>query len=291
MSFFTGLEELLDATRTEKRTYLLMVSQDLSATLYPLLIRLHLKDWLSRTDGDSAGRSLLELLELVDLRVFKLRGTNPQAGIAWIAHQLPNSSAQQVTQNLLNFCERWMPDALMASRLMADEMYRHPGLQRILLEGEEQARSALQWPMLSIAELVSQEKVGLSVEHILPQEPSFDITAYGFSSRDEYLQHLHRLGNLLLLEQPINSACNNSTVEQKITAPNLYHSSNLRSVGALAARHAGQACFQKVDVNSRSQTLAEMVAVRWSIGGGVAADLGASVDEDDVEGLEMAPAV
>ena len=265
-SFFVGLEALLEATRTNKRVYLLLVSQDLAATLYPLLIRLHLKGWLMQKDSDNAGRTLVELLELVDLRVFKLRGTNPQAGIALITRELPKCSVQQVAQNLLNFCQQWMPDALMTSRLLADEMYRHPGLQRILLEAEEQARSALQLPELSIAELNALTKEGLSVEHILPQEPNFDVTTYGFANNDEYLQHIHRLGNLLLLEQPINSACSNSTVEQKITAPNLYHASSLRSVGELAARHAGQPSYQKDSLNIRGQALAQLVAARWPIG-------------------------
>ena len=283
-SFFAGLETLLEATRTDKGVYLLLVAQDLAATLYPLLIRLHLKGWLIQKDGGNAGRTLLELLELVDLRVFKLRGTNPQAGIAWITGELPNCSVQQVAQNLLNFCQQWMPDALMTSRLLADEMYRHPGLQRILLEAEEQARGALKWPALNISELVMLAKKGLSVEHILPQEPSFNIQAYGFANNDEYLQHLHRLGNLLLLEQPINSACNNSTVEQKITDPNLYLASSLRTVGALAAKHSGHPSYQKVDVNLRSKALAELVAVRWPIGGGATAALGAGVAEAEVEG-------
>ena len=266
-SFFAGLETLLEATRTDKGVYLLLVAQDLAATLYPLLIRLHLKGWLIQKDDGNTGRTLLELLELVDLRVFKLRGTNPQAGIAWITRELPNCSVQQVAQNLLNFCQQWMPDALMTSRLLADEMYRHPGLQRILLEAEEQARENLKMPVLSIAELVALTKVGLSVEHILPQEPSFNIKAYGFANNDEYLQNLHRLGNLLLLEQPINSACNNSTVEQKITATNLYQASTLRTVGALAAKYSGTATYQKDDVNIRSRELAKLVAVRWPIGG------------------------
>lgn len=278
-SFFTGLETLLDATRTDKRTYLLLVSQDLSATLYPLLIRLHLKGLLAQTEGGITGRTLLELLELVDFRVFKLRGTNPQAGIARITSELPNCTAQQVAQNLLNFCQQWMPNALMASRLLADEMYRHPGLQRLLLEAEEQARVALQLPVLTIGELAALAKKGLSIEHILPQTPSFDVNAYGFVNNDDYLQHLHRLGNLLLLEKPINSACSNSTVEQKITDHNLYHASSLRSVGALAARHAGQPSYQKNDVNARSQALAELVAARWPIGGGTAVGLGDDVDE------------
>ena len=283
VAFFSGLETLLDATRTDKGTYLLLVSQDMAATLYPLLIRLHLKGWLPQIEDGSKGRTLMELLELVDLRVFKLRGTNPQAGIASITRNLPNCTPQEVSQHLLNFCRQWMPDALMGARLLADDMYRHPSLQRILLESEEQARNALQRPALGIDEMVTLAKKRLSVEHILPQEPSFDVKAYGFSNNDEYLQHLHRLGNLLLLEQSINSACNNSTVEQKIAASNLYHASGLRSVGALAARHVGQASYKKVDLNIRSQALADLVAARWPINGEVAVLL----DSDVVDEVEV----
>lgn len=137
-------------------------------------------------------------------------------------------------------------------------------------------------PALSIADLVALAKVGLSVEHILPQEPNFNLEAYGFANNDEYVQHLHRLGNLMLLEQPINSACNNSTVEQKITAQNLYHASSLCTVGVLAAKHAHQRSYQKDDVNIRSKALAELVATRWPIGGGVAAAFDANVAEEEV---------
>lgn len=283
VAFFGSLEALLDSTRTDKDSYLLLVSQDIAATLYPLLIRLHLKGWLTERENGNKGRTLMELLELVDFRVFKLRGTNPQADIAWITRNLPNCTVQDVTQHLLNFCRKWMPDALMASRLLADDMYRHPGLQRILLESEEQARSALQRPALDINDMVGLAKEGLSVEHILPQEPSFNVTAYGFANNDEYLQHLHRLGNLLLLEKSINSACSNSTVEQKITAPNLYHASSLRSVGTLAANHVGQSSYKKADLNIRSQALADMVAARWSINSEVAVLLDSNVvDEAEV---------
>ncbi len=267
VAFFSGLEALIEATRNDKETYLLLVSQDMAAALYPLLIRLHLKGWLTETEDVDQGRTLINLLEMVDLRVFKLRGTNPQTGIALITQRLPLCTAQQVAQHLLNFCRQWMPDALMASRLLTDDMYRHPGLQRILLESEEQARSALQQPALNIEDMVKLSKEGLSIEHILPQQPNFDVTAYDFASDDEYLQHLHRLGNLLLLEQPINSACSNSTVEEKIEADDLYHASDLFSVGALAAKHVGQGGYKKKDVDQRSQTLADLVVARWPIEG------------------------
>jgi len=50
------------------------VIQDLSATLYPLVIRLHAMGWVGSV-GSKDPRTLLQLVELTDLRVFKLRGT------------------------------------------------------------------------------------------------------------------------------------------------------------------------------------------------------------------------
>ncbi|MDO8777984.1 MAG: DUF262 domain-containing HNH endonuclease family protein [Burkholderiaceae bacterium] len=258
--FFEGLESLIEATRKDKATYLLFVSQDLAATLYPLTIRLHLNGWLTQAGGGQ--RSLQELIELIDLRVFKLRGTNPQADIAWITRGLPNLSIEEVVAKLKEFCRRFMPDALMASRLVDEDLFRNPGLVRMLLEIDEQVRLALKLPLLDIPELAALNQIGLTVEHILPQEPSFDIKAYGFTDDDEYLHHKHRFGNLMLLEGPLNSACNNRTVEEKMSAPNLYRSSSLSSVSALVA---GQTGYQMSDLNTRSAALAVQIAAKWPI--------------------------
>ncbi|NLB30309.1 MAG: DUF262 domain-containing protein, partial [Alcaligenaceae bacterium] len=81
--FFLGLETLVSNTRTDRGLYMLLVVQDIAATLYPLLIRLHLNQWLDKTAPED-DRNLLDWLEIVDLRVFKLRGANPQADIFWI---------------------------------------------------------------------------------------------------------------------------------------------------------------------------------------------------------------
>ena len=263
-NFFGGLESLLDSTRTDKANYLLFVTQDLSATLYPLVIRLHLKNWLFTCAADEK-RSLHQLIELVDLRVFKLRGTNPQADIARITRRLPTLSVGQIAAELRDFCQHFMPDALMASRMVDEDLYRNLGAQRMLIEADEHARLVMKQAPLGIEALVELNKIGLTVEHILPQEPSFDIGAYGFANRDEYEQYRHRFGNLTLLEGPLNGACNNRTVEDKMSAPNLYLSSGLTSVKVLAAHHAGQSGFKKSDLEKRGQELSQFVATRWPL--------------------------
>ncbi|MCY1376500.1 hypothetical protein D9M69_639930 [compost metagenome] len=106
------------------------------------------------------------------------------------------------------------------------------------------------------------------MEHVLPQDPdnSFDIGGYGFSDSSDYELMKHRFGNLLLLEGDINSACNNRTVEAKVTAPNLYRASNICSVRSVAAKCAQPSTrFDRAMLSSRSSSIATQVASNWHL--------------------------
>ena len=266
--FFASLEALVEATRADMRAYCFWVVQDLSATLYPLVIRLHRKGWLDEV-GTTDQRRLMDIIEVTDLRIFKLRGTNPQADIFRITRELHQQSVDWVVKELQNFCRWGMPDASMASRLTDEDMYRNrtPELRRMLLEEEMTARGVVGIPELTLQELVSLNQEGLTVEHILPQDPdnSFSIGSYGFDDDEDYLMHKHRLGNLVLLEGSINSACNNRTVETKMTAPNLYLASSLCAVKSVAAACAGHKRFDKTQLAQRSKTLSAAIVERWPV--------------------------
>lgn len=266
-AFFGALEELVEQTRTDIDAYLLWVVQDLAATLYPLIIRLHLKGWLGSSSPRDA-RPLVELLALVDLRVFKLRGTNPQADIFRITRELTASTVESVARDLLVFCGRFMPDQLMRSRLIDEDMYRNPSVQRVLLQVEHDERVAVGEAPLNLAALVGLVGGGLTVEHVLPQDPdnSFNVNVYGFPDANDYELMKHRLGNLLLLEGPINSACKNRTVETKVTLPNLYRASGLCSVRSVAASctHSNSR-FDSTMLAARSAHIASRVAGKWCL--------------------------
>lgn len=266
-NFFAALEQLVGKTQDDFSSYLLWVVQDLSATLYPLVIRLHMLDWLAQQCQDD-GRSLMELLAVTDLRVFKLRGTNPQADIFRITRDLRRSTVSNVARDLLAFCERFMPDALMQARLVDEDMYRNPALQRMLIEAEFQSRQEVSEPELDVPALVKLVSEGLTVEHILPQDPdnSFNVKAYGFTDADDYDRLKHRLGNLLLLEGSINSACKNRTVQAKVSEPNLYRASTLCSVKTVAAACSqGTETYDREMLVSRSAAVAKSVVQRWPL--------------------------
>lgn len=233
--------------------------------LYPLVIRLQLKGWL-KASGKRDSRNLQELVELADLRVFKLRGTNPQADVFWITRELPESSVDNVVQRLQNFCHKFMPDTMMVQRLIAEELYRNVGVPRMLWEEEDQLRAKLQLPPAGIAELAELYAGGLSIEHILPQKPEFSVERYGFSDADQYDEYKHRLGNLMLLEGSINSACQNKTVGNKVSSPVLYLSSGIKTVKALAATRSGASQgYRRENIEERAEGLAQLLLDRWPI--------------------------
>ena len=266
-AFFGALEQLLEQTRSSLEAYLFWVVQDPSATLYPLVIRLHLKGWMDLSSTRDT-RSLLKLLALVDLRVFKLRGTNPQADIFRITRDLDKSAVEDVAQDLLSFCERFMPNQLMQSRLVDEDMYRIPAVQRMLLQVEMEKRLAVGETAMDLPSLATLVREGLTVEHVLPQEPdnAFDIGVYGFPNTNDYDLNKHRLGNLLLLKGGLNSACSNRTVEAKVTWPNLYRGSKLCSVRGVAADCAQpNNRFDRTMLASRSMAVAVSVAQRWPL--------------------------
>ena len=266
--FFKGLLELAEATRSNRELYLLLVVQDLAATLYPLLVRLYNEDKLDVRVPEHLDYTLLQLVELADLRVFKLQGTNPQADMAALMRDFGRLTPLQIAERLINFCQRFMPSARFEAKLANEEMFRNPGLPRILLEAESAARESSGLPRLEIADLVLFNTEGLTIEHILPQEPSFGVRLYGFHSAESYLEHMHLLGNLAPLEKRINSACSNSSVEKKMTELRLYKSSQFNLIKTLAAAGANKSpAYSKDALIQRGEDLAKFAVGRWPLQG------------------------
>jgi hypothetical protein len=264
--FFGALRGLIEQTRFDKELYMLFVVGDLAATLYPLTTRLAMRGVLRNYAFESINLSLLQMIEIADLRVFKLRGTNPQADILNLTRDSDDLPLEQIANYLRWFVAKFMDDGMFESRLAAEEMYRNPGVLRILSAAEEQQRAALGSGEFELQELVGLVRSGQTVEHVLPQEPSFGVRAHGFATTDAYLGHIHRLGNLTLLESALNSSCNNQAVETKMKDEKLYRSSDYEMTKSLAALGATKVPpFTRTDIDERSATLARLCVARWPL--------------------------
>lgn len=257
--FFQTLKDILQALRIQKSLYLLFTVNGLAATLYPLVIRLAQRQLLNTTPNN-ASKTLLEMIEIADIRVFKLRGTNPQADIYRLTHKAQSLSVDQISLELRQFSERFMPDGMMKNQLENVGIYRNPVLVRILTELEE-CQSTLE--LSDLVELVNKEQ---TIEHILPQDPTVDVKDYGFESGEDYNLHIHRLGNLTLLEKSINSRCKNKPPEIKFSSDNLYRDSAYHITRVIANEYlTSNNRFTLDKINERSEKMAEHCIKLWAL--------------------------
>lgn len=265
--FFSAFWTLINETRNDKALFLLFVIGDLAATLYPLTIRLAMRGVLRESIPAAKDMTLMQLIEIADLRVFKLRGTNPQRDILSLTKIAGEKSIQEIAQSLGSFVLNFMDDGLFESRLSQENLYRNPGLLRILIAWEEKQRLEEKKEALSVDVLVNLVQMGQTIEHILPQEPSFDIKEYGFDNAELYNNYLHRLGNLALLEKRLNSACNNQTIETKMSDQKLYRTSKYESTKSLAA--AGTLLrlppYSRNEIEKRGIELAKFSVAEWPL--------------------------
>ena len=259
-SFCNAFQRVISAAETNPRLYKCLVVLGVSATLYPLLIRLHQRDMLFEKPPDSE-TDLLQCLETCDVRVYKTRGTDPAKDIGELSHKSRQASAEKISKDLRSFTKWFMSDGYFQT-LLTQEMYHNGALPLIMLEYDEH-HAKTRYDIETLRRLVSKQ---ITREHILSQTPSFSITEHGFDNDDDFKAHLHNLGNMTPLTKRENSRCKNANVRTKMTDQKFYLSSRYVSTRLLAQEYiAGSKQFQKQDLQQRTQTLSEWVRQRWPL--------------------------
>ncbi len=116
-------------------------------------------------------------------------------------------------------------------------------------------------------------KRGTEIEHILPQTPSAELKAQ-FENYDELL---YRLGNLTLLEQPMNGAIQNSSYENKVpvyAASNFYLTSSLHHLDEVGMNTAitrinkhllSFSSWNEDSINQRQEMLYNLSQEIWKV--------------------------
>lgn len=159
---------------------------EFTATIYPLLIRLYIQGKLD---------NVLDLLEAIEVRVYKLRGTNPIADMYWLSSYVAenNPDVEDIKSRLIYIGQKFVNDHTFSNYL--DNAVAGNGSVRYIL-------SEYNCEYLSY-----EEYKDLQVEHIFSKEPNFDVNVYGFT--DDYNYEKNRFGNLGLLEQSLNKGLGN----------------------------------------------------------------------------------
>ena len=211
---------------------------EFSATLYPLLVRLYAQDKLDE---------LLSLLETTEVRVYKLKGTNPISYMYWLSSEITKKdmSIDEIRQHLINFNENFMNDHNFRNYLGL-KIYQNRAVKYILSE-------------YSNDNPIIESYKALQIEHIFSKEPNFEPSYYGFA--EDYDSEKNRLGNLGLLEGGINKGIGNSAPINKVAG---YLQSSVSETRKLAGE-INQGNFNKTNVDIRRKGIIEFCVTRFKI--------------------------
>jgi len=256
--FFNALKNIIDKCNIQIEYFKLFCILNLSATLYPLIVKLEILNILDKNlqKPEIASYTFLDLIELIDVRVYKTRGTDPRAEISKFAYYINTDTDLDEIQNwLISFNQRWMNLDEFRSNLNG-YIYGNRALNHMFIEYCEE----LSGKKFSIDELKKIMTKVPNIEHILSQTPKFSLKNYGFKNNDDYVEHEHTLGNLTVLERSLNSSVQNKNPSEKVQ---FYDRSIFKSTKIVATEIDSKKTFNKENIKNRTKILSDFCLERW----------------------------
>lgn len=211
---------------------------EFTATLYPLIVRLYMQGKLD---------DLLPILETIEVRVYKLRGTNPIADIYWLSSHISakDLTIDEIRNHLINFSEKFVNNHVFGTYLDG-AIYGNGAVKYILSEYSNDNHN------------ISTYK-DFQVEHVFSKEPNYNTLSYGFA--DDYDYEKNRLGNLGLLEKSLNIGLGNLPPINKVAGYLNSTNSEIRNLaGEIQKGH-----FNKDNVDNRRKTIIDFCINRFKL--------------------------
>lgn len=255
--FFLNCKNVIERAKTEVKYYKLFVILNLSATLYPLVIKLQKLGLLTQKLLGN-GRELFtffDLVELIEVRVYKTRGTDPKADISRLVFDIDIKRRDDIENWLIWFNNRWMPKEEFQSNL-SRSIYGNRALNHIFITYSEHINGK-EFSIEQIREIISKTP---NIEHVLSQTPTFEPSALGFDNKEDFIDYEHCIGNLTVLEKGLNSSVQNKSPIDKIDG---YGRSLFSMTKQLASEIDTNKNFVKTDLEKRTKILSDYCLERW----------------------------
>lgn len=214
-----------------------------TATMFPLLVRLFEQEKLE---------PLFKILETVEVRIYKLKNTNPRSNIYRMASDLNHFkfSAEEIQGFLIGFTETFLNDYLLEEYLAYGVDNKQALVKYILCEYNKTKNN----------QLLTVEKYGdLQIEHIFSRGLETGIKLYGFGRKETYDLEISLLGNLTVLESKVNVGARNAHPRDK---EEHYNRSTVKINHSLAGAMTD---FDREKMKERNANLIEFVKTRFSI--------------------------
>ena len=256
-SFFENCKNVIERAKTEPKYFKLFVVLNLSATLYPLIVKLESLKLLDKNleTKNYEKFTFYDLIELIEVRVYKTRATDPKADISRLVFDIDKKRPIDIQNWLLWFNGRWMSKEEFQSR-MYGWIFGNRALNHIFINYSE----SLQKKEYKISELIAISNKNPNIEHILAQTPTFAPRALGFKNKEDFIDFEHNLGNLTILERSLNSSIQNKSAIDKVEA---YGKSTFIMTKMIGSEIDTKKTFTKTELNERTKLIAEFCLERW----------------------------
>jgi len=256
--FFRALKEILARTQESEKHYRIFTVLGLSATLYPLIVKLEMLGKLETELPDKQLRdyTFLDILEIIDVRVYKTRGTDPRAEISRFTTELDDTWSDKKIQDwLLWYNQRWMPKEEFVTKLNG-HIYGNRALAHMFIDYCEHLEE-VNYTLDELRSIVGEDP---TIEHILSQTPKFSFESAGFRDNGQFLEYQDTLGNLTVLEKRLNSAVRHRVPVNKVP----YYDRSLFKMTRISSSlidERGQ--FGRSDIEDRREELSDYLLKRW----------------------------
>ena len=259
--FFESLNSLIKRAINKKKYFKLFSILNLSASLYPLIVKLEMLGKLENKlpSQEYSKFSFFDLIELIDVRIYKTRGTDPRADISRFTFGLNEKSTDiQIQDWLLWYNKRWMSKPEFQTYLNGT-IYRNMALSHMFIDYSE-ALSKKTFTIEELKKIINDRRMNPTIEHILSQKPKFTLKSHGFKSTEEYLEYEDTLGNLTVLEKNLNSSAQNKNTFEKVK---VYDKSIFKMTNNISTQISTEREFKKNDIENRTELIGEYLSEKW----------------------------
>jgi|TARA_B110000902_G_scaffold159556_1_gene182828 hypothetical protein len=242
-NFSKAYSELFDKIARDDKYSKLFQFLEFTATLYPLIVRLNEQ---GKLDG------LLSILELAEVRVYKLKNTNPRRNMYILASEINETdfSEKEIEEKIREFVTNFLNDYQLES-YMNEGVDNKTALVRYLLYDYNKSNNN--------QDLSLNDYRNLQVEHVFSVNPNFNTETYGFERVEIYSKKISLIGNLSILEKGLNSKVGNICPTDKV---NGYQESKLQINSHLMANLDK---FNQEYIEKRNLKLVEYTKTRFNL--------------------------
>ena len=258
LAYIKAFKKIISRTLSEEKYYKLFSILGLPAVYYPAITQLEKNGFLEQ-ELPNKKISVLDMIEIIDVRVLKIRGYAGKKHIAEFAYSLNNEEwdIKEIEEHLLWFNSFEISNDRFKDYLSDNDYFQQTGLLRLLFIDYCERMSG---KLFTIEQLQKIMNTDPTIEHVLSQTPNFQPRSYGFKDDEDFEEHKNLIGNLTILEKRINSSIKNDALVDKVKG---YGKSKFTMTKKIATILSQRKSFTKEDLIKRGTQLVEDFALRW----------------------------